>query len=433
MSKELRKDARRVARKGRRGDTHLLHVSSEELARLASTGHLTTNPETGLPEAFSLGGFIKGALDPAGLFTKQGSSNPLATLTANVVNPGGIFGGGVTPATVQQSLRVNPFGPKMSYFDVLGGGAFAGNADVRKYGRMTGTALAAYFGGSALMGELGGGGTAAGLGTTAAPTETAAVGTSTDTLGLAASTPASDFAPYSLSTAGTGAGTTGAATDFLPYSLSTAGTGAVGADAGLGTTVGGVPIEQPAAPVSGVTLPAYTGSSMFPSFSNLATYLTGSPGVGNFFGGSGVTTASGFGSMWDVGQGLYGMEQAQKLRQQASQADPFAPYRAQYAAQLAQLSSDPGAYLTKLPGYEAGIQAVNRGMAAGGYLGSGNQMVALQKYGGDIYNQEATRLANLAGANISPQIGLQGQIAATELAGQAMGSIGYGAMRYLLS
>src|SRR5258706_5176544 len=47
--------AEQLASQGRFGDKNLLHVSDEELAQLNSTGKLTQNPNTGLPEAFSFG------------------------------------------------------------------------------------------------------------------------------------------------------------------------------------------------------------------------------------------------------------------------------------------------------------------------------------------------------------------------------------------
>ena len=42
---------------GRMGDTELVHMSPMEVKGLASLGRLTRNPDTGLPEAFSIGGF----------------------------------------------------------------------------------------------------------------------------------------------------------------------------------------------------------------------------------------------------------------------------------------------------------------------------------------------------------------------------------------
>lgn len=43
--------------------------------------------------------------------------------------------------------------------------------------------------------------------------------------------------------------------------------------------------------------------------------------------------------------------------------------------------------VTKLPGFQTGLEAVQRSMAAQGYQGSGNMMAALARYGGDFYNQ----------------------------------------------
>jgi len=67
---QLRQHAKILSEQGRHGDTELVHMSKAEvgaLQRLSPTGRLTTNPDTGLPEAFSLGsilGSIGGALLP---------------------------------------------------------------------------------------------------------------------------------------------------------------------------------------------------------------------------------------------------------------------------------------------------------------------------------------------------------------------------------
>ena len=52
---------------GRYGDTELVHMSQPEVRGLASLGRLTRNPETGLMEAFSIGGFFKDYVAPAAL------------------------------------------------------------------------------------------------------------------------------------------------------------------------------------------------------------------------------------------------------------------------------------------------------------------------------------------------------------------------------
>ena len=48
-----------MAMKGRYGDTELVHMSKPEVQGLASLGEISINPDTGLPEAFSLGGVFK--------------------------------------------------------------------------------------------------------------------------------------------------------------------------------------------------------------------------------------------------------------------------------------------------------------------------------------------------------------------------------------
>ena len=61
--------AKQIASKGRYGDSMLLHVSRPEVNALAKKGVVTTNPSTGLPEAFA-GGF--GAPGSSAVFTRGG-------------------------------------------------------------------------------------------------------------------------------------------------------------------------------------------------------------------------------------------------------------------------------------------------------------------------------------------------------------------------
>ena len=63
---------------GRYGDTELVHMSQPEVRGLASLGRLTRNPETGLMEAFSIGGFFKDYVAPAALFAVPGVGPYLA-------------------------------------------------------------------------------------------------------------------------------------------------------------------------------------------------------------------------------------------------------------------------------------------------------------------------------------------------------------------
>lgn len=81
--------ARELARHGRYGDTHLLHVNEAELAGLAALagGSLPVNPVTGLPEAFFFLPFL------AGLF---GAAAPAAAGTAAAM--GGATAAGMAAA-----------------------------------------------------------------------------------------------------------------------------------------------------------------------------------------------------------------------------------------------------------------------------------------------------------------------------------------------
>ena len=131
------------------------------------------------------------------------------------------------------------------------------------------------------------------------------------------------------------------------------------------------------------------------------------------------------------GQMLYGMYQANQLKSQlaglASQEDPLASQRAGYAAQLQQLMSNPGQYLSSQPGYQAGLDAVERSQAAQGYQGSGNMMAALQQYGGNAYQQAFQNLYQLSGGGNSQaatNLQAQGLTAATQLQGQSMSNLG---------
>jgi len=63
----MREVAKHLAAMGRHGDTTLVHMSPQEVSALQGIAsingtHLTHNPHTGLPEAFSLGGFFRSLL-----------------------------------------------------------------------------------------------------------------------------------------------------------------------------------------------------------------------------------------------------------------------------------------------------------------------------------------------------------------------------------
>src|SRR5882672_1107211 len=94
------------------------------------------------------------------------------------------------------------------------------------------------------------------------------------------------------------------------------------------------------------------------------------------------------------------------------QSDPFGQYRGAYGSQLMGLMANPGSIVND-PGYKfafgQGQQAVERSAAARGFLGSGNEAIALQEYGmgfaNDYLHQQEQFLAGLAGTGIAPNYG----------------------------
>lgn len=77
--------------------------------------------------------------------------------------------------------------------------------------------------------------------------------------------------------------------------------------------------------------------------------------------------------------------------------------------------------VTSLPGYQAGLEAVQRSMASQGYSGSGNMMAALQKYGGDFYNNAATQRLQQGQAQAG---GLFGNLSSLGLLASGIGGFG---------
>ena len=178
--------------------------------------------------------------------------------------------------------------------------------------------------------------------------------------------------------------------------------------------------------------PAWAGGTGFNLPSGMSSAMKG-------LGGSiGIMPWGSPGNLMSMGSGIYGMYQSEQLRKMAemarTQADPWGASGGRDLAggQLQGLMRDPSS-ITKLPGYEAGLQAVQRSMAAQGYQGSGNMMAAISKYGGDFYNKAISQLGELAGAGVNPgtasQIGITGQIGANDLASRSLATLGYGVQR----
>lgn len=100
--------------------------------------------------------------------------------------------------------------------------------------------------------------------------------------------------------------------------------------------------------------------------------------------------------------------------------DPYAPYRGAAAQKLNTLMNDPNS-IQNLPEYQAQMQAASRTMAAQGYTGSGNALVAAANAGGQAYQQAFNNLDMLSGASQSPAYGAG---MATQQDNQMWGQIG---------
>jgi hypothetical protein len=91
--------AKHLAAMGRHGDTTLVHMSPQEVSALHGIAairgtHLTHNPHTGLPEAFSLGGFFKSLLPTlAGAAATALTGGALAPVLAGAATGAALNGG----------------------------------------------------------------------------------------------------------------------------------------------------------------------------------------------------------------------------------------------------------------------------------------------------------------------------------------------------
>lgn len=121
---------------------------------------------------------------------------------------------------------------------------------------------------------------------------------------------------------------------------------------------------------------------------------------------SSVAEAVGLGQpLMQILSGIQGRRKAKGLRGQMQSAVPEID-----AVREGMRLPDPSD-VTKLPGYQAGLEAVRRSMASQGYQGSGNMMAALSKYGGDFYNQAVNQ--RIASGNAQLQA-LLAKLGATE-------------------
>lgn len=199
----------------------------------------------------------------------------------------------------------------------------------------------------------------------------------------------------------------------------------VGAGGSIPVGLGGIGDTLATAQAAGVpgivggAAPAAEGG-MFNSLMSMLGMGGGTAGgtAGGAGGFGGLGTMMGLSNLANAGVGMY---QANQLQQASQAADPWAKYRAQYGDQLNALMQNPN-QVQNIPGYQAGLQAVERSLASQGYQGSGNMMNALANYGGQFYQQQLQNLANLAGTgNVGTS--LQGQFNASNMLGQSLGGI----------
>jgi len=240
--------------------------------------------------------------------------------------------------------------------------------------------------------------------------------------------------------AGASSGFTAGAVDSAALGLdtaagaTTAGGGTVGGGLTLGGSAGYGSIAAPSAALgaggaglssgAGLTAPVFAGGGTgiagglgMTAGAGAGTVAAGAGGITSLL--SGLGSASGIRDLASLASGIYGLKLAGDAREAS---DPFAQYRGVYGAQLAALEANPGSIVSR-PGFQAGLETIGRKSAASGYYGSGNMAAALSRYSGDFYNQEAQRLAGLAGAGQTPGAG---QALGADLASRSLGSIGYG-------
>lgn len=199
----------------------------------------------------------------------------------------------------------------------------------------------------------------------------------------------------------------------------------------------GLPVEGPLALDAIISSLALGGPSLFAGGGGGAEWA----GMGGFGDGfmPGAGSAPGIGlpgigsiqGVMSMLSGLMGMDNARRQRNLAqdalSRSDPFGPNRAQYAQRLNNLYMNPGS-VADMPGFKAGMQAVERRMAAQGFNGSGNMATSLMDYGNKFFGDEVARLSSLAGADMKPDASqlLRGEQIAHDSESQSMGSIMYG-------
>lgn len=130
-----------------------------------------------------------------------------------------------------------------------------------------------------------------------------------------------------------------------------------------------------------------------------------------------------FGGADSLIKGLYSLYQSNKF----AELGKGTPAQQTANSQLDALLKDPSKIYT-MPGWEAGLEAVQRTGAGQGYLGSGNMMIALNKYGGDFFNNTVKQLNDIATGGQAVQAAYN--TGSANLFGQGTNSLGYWFSKY---
>ena len=389
----LKSEARKLKRAGRYGDTQLVHMSMDEYMALQAMGKLTKNPDTGLPEAFNLGGYFNDLVNPFGMAHE-------GTLGADIAQIGRDAPG--TPmslgAAVDRGEWSNPFSEGQNSFDIFAGGsASSENPTHRRIGRTVGS----IFAGGAIGNAVGGAGSAAGAeaGAEAEFAGGAMMPAAQAELGAANAVPGEVTASSGMGNAVTAgaAGTSGAA-DFGPSSFNGTGSsmqGSAGGEAGPGGPGGATFGAQPATLFDRIIQSAFGTPG--------ATFKTALNTVG-------------------MGSEIYNLIQQRKMQKMARQA----------FTSTKELQANPS-MVTSLPGYQFGLdegrRAIERRGAASG--SGGNEAIALARYTPEyaqqFYDREFARRANLDQAQAN--LDLNANAAANRGTAQSVGNIGFALAR----
>ena len=415
----LKSEARKLKRAGRYGDTQLVHMSMDEYMALQAMGKLTKNPDTGLPEAFNLGGYFNDLVNPFGMAHEGTLGADIAQIGRDM--PGSPMSLG---AAIDRGEWSNPFSEGQNSFDIFAGGsAQSEDPTMRKIGRTVGSIFAGYGIGSAFGGA--GGGAAGG----AADAESTALASN---IGGASGTGAG---------AGEAAFAGGAMMPPAQAELASANAapGGVTSSSGMGNAV-----TSGAAGTSGAA-PFATSSIYNEDFSGDANALQGSQGGEAGPGGPGGATFgaqpmslfdriinSAFGTpsatfktaanTLGMGSEIYNLIQQRKMQKMARQA----------FTSTKELQANPS-MITSLPGYQFGLdegrRAIERRGAASG--SGGNEAIALARYTPEyaqqFYDREFARRANLDQAQA--QLDLNANTAASRGNAQSIGNIGFALAR----